>query len=165
MSPKRGCPLALPWCAPLPPHPQGRGAWGDCLPKKVSSPGSHSGGTGEGEGLSGREAERGHLRGAPRVEAAAWDGLPPRRTKKLHPSLPTSARARSSRQGQQRTHPPQDPRISPQGTGRVGGGGGAVRGESLDKVSCTGRGTQHHQLSQWGCVFGGKVGGRAPLYL
>lgn len=164
MSPKRGCPLALPWCAPLPPHPQGRGAWGDCLPKKVSSPGSHSGGTGEGEGLSGREAERGHLRGAPRVEAAAWDGLPPRRTKKLHPSLPTSARARSSRQGQQRTHPPQDPRISPQGTGRVGGGG-AVRGESLDKVSCTGRGTQHHQLSQWGCVFGGKVGGRAPLYL
>ena len=32
---------------------------GCCLPKKVSSPGSHSGGTGEGEGLSGRDAERG----------------------------------------------------------------------------------------------------------
>lgn len=45
--------LALPWCAPLPPSPQGRGAWGTVLPKKVSSPGSHGGGTGEGEGLSG----------------------------------------------------------------------------------------------------------------
>lgn len=138
----------------------GEGSLGECLPKKVSSPGSHSGGTGEGEGLSGRDTECGHLRGAPRVGAGAWDGLPQEELKNSilsflpqpEPSLPDKGSKGLTR-----------PRI-PESTLRELGGVGAMRGESLDEVSCTGRGRQHHQLSQWGCVFGGKVGGRAPLY-
>lgn len=35
----------------------------------------------------------------------------------------------------------------------MGGGGGAVRGESLDQSVLYREGDWHHQLSQWGCVL------------
>lgn len=89
-------------------------------------------GHGRREGLSGRDAEHGHLRGAPGVGAGAWDGLPQEELKNsILPFLPQPG-PNLPRQGQQRTHPPQDPRISPQGTGGVGGGG--ERGEPRQSV-------------------------------
>ena len=123
---KRSCPqngaarlpfLGMPHVLLLVPR---EGEPGGTVYQRVSSPGSHRGGTGEGLGLSGRGAERGHLRGAPGVGAGAWDGLPQERNSIL-PFLPQPG-PNLPRQGQRRAHPPQGPRISPQGTAGLGAG-------------------------------------------
>lgn len=81
----------------------------------------------------------------------------PRRTKNLHPFLPSFLSQSQIFQ----TEAAKDSRSPELALRELGGVGGRMTGESPDKVSGTGRGRQHHQLSRWGCI----LVGRAPSYL
>ena len=123
---KRSCPqngaahFALPWCAP--PPPQGGGEAGVLFTKESLQPWGPRWGHWRGDACLG-----GVLSVAISKVPLVWGlghGMDAPRSKKLRPFFATSARAKSSRQGQQRTLLP---RSSPQGAGR--GSGGNYRGE------------------------------------
>lgn len=162
MSPERGCPFCPSLVCPTS-SPVGRRGWGTAYQRKSPALGATLG------ALEGDACLGGVLSVAISKMPLEWGlrhGMYAPRSKKLHPFFATSARAKSSRRGQQRTLLP---RSRPQGAGGGGGGGRCSgersSGESPDKVSCTVVGEAAQPALPVGVHFGGKVGGGGPSYL